>query len=1574
MKPNLLTFLFIVSVVTFSTAQVGVGTPLPNASAQMDIVASDKGVLIPRLNIADLNTAAPVSEADIQTSLLAYNTNSVSGTGYHYWNGSRWMRLATSTDMATGPTASLSENGDGTYTYTHQDGTITVIDFPSAETSTDLVDNGDGTLTYTNEENVEQTIDILATVAADIQNQGDIYDEIINVVNANSDELLDNGDGTFAHTSADGTTLNFDVTQKATGNPNTNGTIGAAGNVYVDESTGDMYTHNGTAWEPVGVTAADLTDDAWINNPTDGVIELGTKSDGTARDPLTEVLISDTGRIAIGRSTPGVAFEIVSETPGANGMTVRSFNNTTNPGAFLTHWTARGTSTSPLAVVDGDNIGRYVGTSYDGTTFRNAASIQLEVDGTPSAATGVPGAVVFNTTNSTAQPAERMRVASDGNVGIGTNTPNERLEVNGKVRISDLTGTDTATDVIVTADAVTGVLKDGGTLAEVAAATEPWFGAGPDAALGTTDDIGATLNTEDIYSLGNVTIGDNSPNNGIPLRVRDPGTVPDPYGSGIARPPAAMEFNFSGATLSRNQYTITGAPQGYGILKQHNLDAAFTTRIYTGEDNVIRNTTSNTTNILGNRLLLKDLAGGNLSTYVGNVTRVDKHGGAVANLTGEIISARLFAGATATNRITGLSVSTDIRAGATAPVATGISVDDVTGATENYAIRTGLGNVSFGDTVFATRLDDSNPLATDVLVTANAATGELKDGGTIAEIAALADLRLVGTGNHITSDAGTGSNGTNAGTGRDNVLIGENAGANIDDDNENIMIGEDAGNALNQGNSNVFIGNNSGANANPTASIINGAVAIGNNAGQNIGRGTTVFIGNDAGSLSTGDQLVMVGSRAGTSTTTGRLLTFVGNAAGRSNDTGSQNTFIGDQAGVQNVAGSRNTALGASAGNLSTEDDNVFIGNRAGDNLTAGSDNIIIGSNVDAPTTAESNQINIGNTIYARNTNNTATSHIGLGLNNTDADRAKVQIRNNRLGIGETVDEMADFTLVLGGNGVGGTFYLPERSAGFAWANSGTGVGRSATNLQYYSPYLHEFYNAGDTAPVVTINGDNGDLTVTNINTNTGDTNTDKIVVADANGVLKTVASTNLGTLADLRLVGDANHITIDAGVGSDGTGVGTGARNVAIGPDALSSNTTGFDNIAIGFNSLSSVTEASNNIALGWSALSSYVSGTLNIAIGNSSLRYHVTGDQNIAMGFASLQNHVDGTDNISIGTKSLRNLLDGNDNVVIGVDTGDNLTTGSRNIIIGDGLDFPDATGSNQLNIGNIIYGTNIDGVTSTVSTGNIGIGVVDPDEKLEVNGNAMVDGISISGSVGSRAVSIGKAVDTHRSYETAFGINAASGNVGDGATAVGNNAAFNNIGSRLTAVGFQAAGGNTGSSTTAIGWAAASGNMPPNVTVVGSASGGSNTGQDLTVIGANSGARNSGLGATIIGALAGNGNSGGFLSAVGFQSGAANAGNHVSAIGFRAARLNTGNSVVAIGPNAAQDNVADNVVAIGANAGNYNALAGQTIFSNSTLPRYADRATALAVINIANGAVSGNTYLYYNASNFTVEAVRL
>jgi hypothetical protein len=103
--------------------------------------------------------------------------------------------------------------------------------------------------------------------------------------------------------------------------------------------------------------------------------------------------------------------------------------------------------------------------------------------------------------------------------------------------------------------------------------------------------------------------------------------------------------------------------------------------------------------------------------------------------------------------------------------------------------------------------------------------------------------------------------------------------------------------------------------------------------------------------------------------------------------------------------------------------------------------------------------------------------------------------------------------------------------------------------------------------------------------------------------------------------------------------------------------------------------------------------------------------------MGNGALILNVTGNDNTAIGADAGQNLADGSNNILIGLNAGQNLTDGSNNIVIGLNADFASTITSNQLNIGNLIYGTGLDG--GALSTGNIGIGVQVPTSKLQVVG---------------------------------------------------------------------------------------------------------------------------------------------------------------------------------------------------------------------------------------------------------------
>jgi hypothetical protein len=86
---------------------------------------------------------------------------------------------------------------------------------------------------------------------------------------------------------------------------------------------------------------------------------------------------------------------------------------------------ARGTYLNPISVIDNDYLGNISFLGHNGSSYFQAASIQSQVEGTPSLAlSSIPGRLILSTTslNSTL-PTERLRINSYGNVGIGTSNP-----------------------------------------------------------------------------------------------------------------------------------------------------------------------------------------------------------------------------------------------------------------------------------------------------------------------------------------------------------------------------------------------------------------------------------------------------------------------------------------------------------------------------------------------------------------------------------------------------------------------------------------------------------------------------------------------------------------------------------------------------------------------------------------------------------------------------------------------------------------------------------------------------------------------------------------------------------------------------------------------------------------------------------------------------------------------------------------------------------------------------------------------------------------------------------------------
>ncbi|STZ27496.1 hypothetical protein [Myroides odoratus] len=74
-------------------AQVGIGTKVAAKSAQLDIVSTNKGVLIPRVELVALDLTDPIKGIPDE-SLLVYHTGNLSlEAGFYYWKSNAWTPL-----------------------------------------------------------------------------------------------------------------------------------------------------------------------------------------------------------------------------------------------------------------------------------------------------------------------------------------------------------------------------------------------------------------------------------------------------------------------------------------------------------------------------------------------------------------------------------------------------------------------------------------------------------------------------------------------------------------------------------------------------------------------------------------------------------------------------------------------------------------------------------------------------------------------------------------------------------------------------------------------------------------------------------------------------------------------------------------------------------------------------------------------------------------------------------------------------------------------------------------------------------------------------------------------------------------------------------------------------------------------------------------------------------------------------------------------------------------------------------------------------------------------------------------
>ena len=188
---------------------------------------------------------------------------------------------------------------------------------------------------------------------------------------------------------------------------------------------------NGISLRSTSVPATPVAGEAQLWQEGNGLVVRGENSGSAinfsvrAKNNTTRMVVTGGGHVGIGTTSPTSPLHVSGQTRlESSGEAGPHTYRDGNSGNDIRFFSTNGTLANPTAKTNGSAVGQIHFHGHDGTAYEQRASILATVDSTPSTG-NMPMRLTFMT--GTTSNAERMRIDSLGNVGIGgvTITPRD---------------------------------------------------------------------------------------------------------------------------------------------------------------------------------------------------------------------------------------------------------------------------------------------------------------------------------------------------------------------------------------------------------------------------------------------------------------------------------------------------------------------------------------------------------------------------------------------------------------------------------------------------------------------------------------------------------------------------------------------------------------------------------------------------------------------------------------------------------------------------------------------------------------------------------------------------------------------------------------------------------------------------------------------------------------------------------------------------------------------------------------------------------------------------------------------